>query len=80
MAEALKNIYNRKFFREFAVRPFIVKYPEKMNATLSKKVYQISEKAYPGNSETRVKRKQSFRIISTRRFHPGLHQLSIIAQ
>jgi len=51
----------------------------KANRSLSRKVYQISEKSYTGNSLTTIKRKQSFRIISTRKFHFGGHQLTIIA-
>ena len=53
-------------------------YYQKANGTLSKKVYSISEKEYAPNSVTQISRKQSFRVITTRRFHPGLHQVSII--
>lgn len=50
----------------------------KANGTLSKKVFKISEKVYDTNSITLIQRKQSFRIISTRKFHKGLHQVSVI--
>jgi len=53
-------------------------YYQKANGILSKKVYKISEKEYAENSLTQINRKQSFRIITTRKFHLGLHQLSII--
>lgn len=53
-------------------------YYQKANKTLSKKVYKISEKEYQGNSITKINRKQSFKIITTQKFHLGLHQLSII--
>jgi 3-methyladenine DNA glycosylase AlkC len=53
-------------------------YYQKANGTLSKKVYKISEKEYAGNSITQITRKQSFRVITTRVFHLGLHQISII--
>ena len=53
-------------------------YYQKANGTLSKKVYKISEKEYPGNSTTEINRKQPFKLITTRVFHPGQHQLSII--
>nr|WP_299339740.1 DNA alkylation repair protein [Allomuricauda sp.] len=53
-------------------------YYQKANGTLSKKVYKISEKEYPKHSATMISRKQSFRIITTRKFHKGQHQLSII--
>jgi 3-methyladenine DNA glycosylase AlkC len=50
----------------------------KANGSLARKVFKISEKIYPAGSETMVVRKQSFKIITTRVFHPGLHKLSII--
>lgn len=53
-------------------------YYQKANGTLSKKVYKISEKEYNENSVSQINRKQSFRIITTRKFHLGLHQVSII--
>jgi len=53
-------------------------YYQKANKTLSKKVFKISEKEYPGNSTTTISRKQSFKIITTRKFYQGQHQLSII--
>lgn len=53
-------------------------YYQKANGSLSKKVYKISEKVYPGKSVTSITRKQPFKIITTRTFHTGLHQLSII--
>ncbi len=53
-------------------------YYQKANGTLSKKVFKISEKEYIGNSITQIDRKQSFRVITTRKFHLGSHQLSII--
>lgn len=53
-------------------------YYQKANGSLSKKVYKISEKAYPKHSTTAINRKQSFKPISTRKFHAGLHQLAII--
>ncbi|RDH86078.1 MAG: DNA alkylation repair protein [endosymbiont of Galathealinum brachiosum] len=53
-------------------------YYQKANGTLSKKVYKISEKLYENNSITLINRKQSFKLITTRKFHEGLHQVSII--
>jgi len=53
-------------------------YYQKANGTLSKKVFKVSEKEYPKNSTTTINRKQSFKIITTRKFHVGLHQLSIL--
>lgn len=53
-------------------------YYQKANGSLSKKVFKISEKSYAENSTTKIIRKQSFKIITTRKFHIGLHQVSII--
>lgn len=53
-------------------------YYQKANGSLSKKVFKISEKEYPEHSSTSIRRKQSFKLITTRRFHLGQHQLSII--
>lgn len=53
-------------------------YYQKKNGNLTKKVYKISEKEYAEHSITKITRKQSFRVITTRVFYPGLHQVSII--
>tara|TARA_R110002020_G_scaffold63170_2_gene168638 strand:- start:172 stop:1293 length:1122 start_codon:yes stop_codon:yes gene_type:complete len=51
---------------------------QKANGSLSRKVFKISERIFPERSTTPVRRKQSFRPITTRRFHAGLHQVSVI--
>ena len=53
-------------------------YYQKANGTLTKKVHKISEKEYPGNSTTQIIRKHSFKVVTTRKFHPGLHQVAVI--
>lgn len=53
-------------------------YYQKANGTLAKKVHRISEKEYAGSSVTRVTRKHSFRVVTTRKFHLGLHQVAVI--
>lgn len=53
-------------------------YYQKANGTLAKKVHRISEKEYAGSSVTRITRKHSFRVVTTRKFHLGLHQVAII--
>lgn len=50
----------------------------KANGSLSKKVFKISEKTYAANSHTQVERRQSFKVITTRKFHIGQHQVSVI--
>ncbi|PYF71580.1 DNA alkylation repair protein [Pedobacter nutrimenti] len=53
-------------------------YYKRLNGQPSKKVFKISEKSYLANEGVLVKRKQSFKIITTRKFYPGPHQLSVI--
>lgn len=53
-------------------------YYQKANGTLTKKVHKISEKEYAGNSMTEITRKHSFRVVTTRKFHLGLHQVAVI--
>lgn len=53
-------------------------YYMKANGSLSRKVFMISEKEYAPLSITRISRNQSFRLITTRKFHKGLHQVSLI--
>lgn len=48
------------------------------NGTHSRKVFKVSENTYPGQAEVTIKRKQSFRRITTRTFYPGPQQLSLI--
>ncbi len=51
---------------------------QKANGSLSKKVYKISEKEYAGEAEFVINRKQSFKPISTRKFHTGIHKLALV--
>lgn len=53
-------------------------YYQKANGTLSRKVCKISEKEYAENSITYITRKHSFKVVTTRKFHPGLHQVAVI--
>jgi 3-methyladenine DNA glycosylase AlkC len=53
-------------------------YYQKANGALSKKVCKISEKEYAGNSITQITRKHSFKVVTTRVLHLGLHKVSVI--
>ena len=66
------NSQKTKIRLEYAI------YYQKANGTLSKKVHKISEKEYAENSITHIIRKHSFREVTTRVFHCGLHQVSVI--
>ncbi len=62
----------KKLRLEFAV------YYVKSNGTLSKKVFQISEKPFKSGQAEHIKRKQRFTDFTTRKHHPGVHKLAII--
>ncbi len=51
----------------------------KQNGTLSKKIFQISQKEFPPHSVTTIAKKQHFKPISTRKYHFGTHKIAIIA-
>jgi 3-methyladenine DNA glycosylase AlkC len=53
-------------------------YYNKANGQLTKKVFKISERIYQPGEKAQISRKQSFKLITTRRFYPGKHQLSVI--
>jgi 3-methyladenine DNA glycosylase AlkC len=50
----------------------------KMQNGMSKKVFKISERKYEADQTVLISRKQSFRVITTRKFYPGVHRLSVI--
>lgn len=50
----------------------------KANGSRSRKIFKISEREYAVESITSIKRRQSFRIISTRKFYPGRHALALV--
>lgn len=53
-------------------------YYNRANGSLSKKVFKISEREYKAGETYSVIRKQSFKPITTRKYYPGLHKVSII--
>ena len=53
-------------------------YYQKANGSLSKKVCRISEKEYAEKSVTQIKRRHSFKVVTTRVLHRGLHKVSVI--
>lgn len=64
--------------KEQAIRLEYGLYYRRQNGTLSKKVFKISEKIYRAGEKVKISRKQSFKLITTRKFYPGLQQLSVI--
>ena len=53
-------------------------YYQKANGTLAKKMCKISEKEYPANSVTQITRNHSFRVVTTRKLHMGLHKVAVV--
>lgn len=53
-------------------------YYRKHNGQQSKKVFKISEREISPKTTISIKRKQSFEVLTTRRFYVGKHMLSII--
>lgn len=64
--------------KEIKIRLEYCVYYQKANGNLNAKIYKISEKIFEKKSKTQIARKQSFKEISTRKFHLGKHQISII--
>jgi 3-methyladenine DNA glycosylase AlkC len=50
----------------------------RQNGQLSKKVFKISERQLQPNEKIEIQRKQSFKIITTRKFYAGQQKLSLI--
>lgn len=50
----------------------------KANGSLSRKVFKISEKKYAANSVSVIEKRQSFKVITTRKFYTGVHEISVI--
>ena len=48
------------------------------NQTLSKKIFKISERELEANETLIYERKQSFKIISTRKYYKGIHKVSLV--
>jgi 3-methyladenine DNA glycosylase AlkC len=53
-------------------------YYKKVKGHLAKKVFKISERIYQPRQLITIERNQSFKLITTRTFHTGMHQLAII--
>lgn len=70
----VQNSSNKKqlFRLEYAI------YYLRQNGQLSKKVFKISERHFDPNEKTLITKKQSFKIITTRKFYTGQQKLSII--
>lgn len=64
---------------ETLIRLEYVIYYLKQNGTLSKKNFQISEKKYTPLSKIIINKKQHFKLITTRKYHCGIHKIAVLA-
>ncbi|MRT92474.1 DNA alkylation repair protein [Ancylomarina sp. 16SWW S1-10-2] len=55
---------------------FIVHYTKSSGKT-APKIFKLSKKKLPGNQKVSFKKKLSFKIISTRKYYSGLHEIEI---
>lgn len=53
-------------------------YYMKSNGLLARKVFKISERTYQSGESNNIERRQSFKVITTRKFYSGSHKISII--
>ena len=53
-------------------------YYQKANGQQTRKVFKISERIFRPGEVTKVHRKQSFKLITTRKFYVGEHKVSVI--
>lgn len=53
-------------------------YYKKANGSLSKKVFKISEKTLEKEQQAEVRKRHSFRPITTRKYYSGIHRVAVI--
>jgi len=53
-------------------------YYRKANGTLTKKVFKISERTVAAAEKINIRRRQSFKAITTRVYYPGEHRVAVI--
>ncbi len=68
---SIKGKKDLKLRLEYAI------YFVKANGSLSKKVFQISERVFQAGSTETIRKQQHFKQLSTRKHYPGTHQLGV---
>src|SRR5690606_8704839 len=51
---------------------------QKSNGLMSRKVFKIIEKIYQASETRLIQRRQSFKVITTRKLYTGKHNIAII--
>lgn len=71
------QILNMEPKSAFAKVGFVVSY-QKANGSLSDKIFHVAEKEFPSSAPSVFNKKLSFRDLTTRRHHPGLHKIGVL--
>ncbi|MEP2025163.1 MAG: DNA alkylation repair protein [Reichenbachiella sp.] len=61
----------------FAKVGFVVSY-QKSNGSLSDKIFHVTEKEFASDDSAKFNKKLSFRDLTTRKHHPGLHKIGVL--
>ena len=71
------QILNLEAHEAFAKVGFVVSY-QKANGTLSDKIFHITEKEFNSTDAVVFNKKLSFKDLTTRKHHPGLHKIGVL--
>jgi 3-methyladenine DNA glycosylase AlkC len=71
------SLHNRST-KKIKVRLEYAVYFRMSNGNLTKKVFKISEREIDKHQTVRFERRHSFKLITTRRYHPGSHKVALI--
>lgn len=71
------EVLNLERERAFAKVGFVVSY-QKANGSLSDKIFHVTEKEFSSTDSTSFKKKLSFKDLTTRKHHAGLHKIGVL--
>ena len=71
------QILNMESKSAFAKVGFVVSY-QKANGSLSDKIFHVTEKEFDTVDSTTFNKKISFKDLTTRKHHPGLHKIGVL--
>ncbi|WP_456461374.1 DNA alkylation repair protein [Reichenbachiella sp.] len=71
------QISNKEPKQAFAKVGFVVSY-QKANGSLSDKIFHVTEKEFASVDSTTFNKKLSFKDLTTRKHHPGLHKIGVL--
>lgn len=71
------KISNLEADQVFAKVGFVVSY-QKANGSLSDKIFHVTEKEFASTDQILFNKKLSFKDLTTRKHHPGLHKIGVL--